>query len=282
MYKRGLLFLLVFIIFLQSSLAQDSCLLPSEENVPIIAERILSYYSQINLQGITPQQAAIDSVNRWQPPENIDTNWVNFKEQIKDEIKQTEWGVTQTNIPRLKIIGKITLFNDGREHRNCHCSYVSISDNKIVISSWDEEIKLKFEDGTPLFDVKADNLFEMTVRANSKIIINGQRDKIPIFRVFIQDSNEDGIKSILSITNGAINLELMNTGSFTSGAGRTPKMQSVPMQIIVYKNNRELKNKIITNYNEFLTSIKNTEEEGVLDDLGDMFIYSSTILNNQV
>src|SRR3989344_3151242 len=121
MYKRGLLFLLVFIIFLENGFAQEnSCLAATDENAQIIAERILSYYSQINLQGITPQQAAIDSVNRWQPPENVDPNWVNFKEQIKDEIKQTEWGVTQTNIPRLKIIGKITLFNDGREHRNCH------------------------------------------------------------------------------------------------------------------------------------------------------------------
>ena len=47
MFKRGLLFLLVFIIFLENSLAQDSCLLPLDENVPIVAERILNIYSQL-------------------------------------------------------------------------------------------------------------------------------------------------------------------------------------------------------------------------------------------
>ena len=55
MYKRGLLFLLIFIIFLQSSLAQDSCLAvsqnPSEEQLNQLitesATRIWNVYSQI-------------------------------------------------------------------------------------------------------------------------------------------------------------------------------------------------------------------------------------------
>ena len=87
MLKRGLLFLLVFIIFLEISFAQDSCLVASEENVPIISQRILNIYSQLNLpEGITPQQAVIDSINRWQPSGNIDPNWINFKSNIINAI----------------------------------------------------------------------------------------------------------------------------------------------------------------------------------------------------
>jgi len=86
MLKRGLLFLLVFIIFLENSLAQqDSCLVASEENAPIVAERILSYYSQINLPEDEIIPAALDALEVWQP-ENVDPNWLNFKDDIKDNI----------------------------------------------------------------------------------------------------------------------------------------------------------------------------------------------------
>ena len=89
MLKRGLLFLLVFIIFLQSSLAQavpDSCLLPSDENVPIVARNILQTYSQL-YEGDEVLSVALDSLNRWQP-ENVDPKWKDFKEEIRKEMRR--------------------------------------------------------------------------------------------------------------------------------------------------------------------------------------------------
>ena len=52
MHKRGLLFLLVFIIFLQSSLAQDSCLAvpqnPNEEQLnQLITEAAARIWSEL-------------------------------------------------------------------------------------------------------------------------------------------------------------------------------------------------------------------------------------------
>ncbi len=84
MLKRGLLFLFVFIISLEISLAQENtCTVASPDSVAHVAQRILNIYSQIDLpRGVTPQQAAIDSVNRWQPSGDIDPNWVNFKEDL--------------------------------------------------------------------------------------------------------------------------------------------------------------------------------------------------------
>ena len=55
----------------------------------------MQVYSQINLQGITPQQAAIDSANRWQPPENIDPNWRDYKDEIISAVQDN----TRVSLP---------------------------------------------------------------------------------------------------------------------------------------------------------------------------------------
>ena len=89
MLKRGILFLLVFIIFLEIGFAQENtCTVASPDSVAPVAQRILDIYSQIDLPfGVTPQQAAIDSINRWQPSGNIDPNWVNFKSSLISSIQ---------------------------------------------------------------------------------------------------------------------------------------------------------------------------------------------------
>ncbi|MDP3918511.1 MAG: hypothetical protein Q8Q35_01220 [Nanoarchaeota archaeon] len=121
MLKRGLLFLLVFIIFLQNSLAQE-CLVASEENVPIIARNILQTYSQLDLHGITHQQAAIDSLDRWQP-ENVDPNWMAFKEEIKEEIIKLS-GTNQDSTETITLTGteNIRLCNPEENIPLVYCS----------------------------------------------------------------------------------------------------------------------------------------------------------------
>ena len=66
MLKRGLI-LLVFLLFLPIVNSQDSCLVASEENVPIVAQRILDIYSRLpNLDGDEDKivEAALDSLER--------------------------------------------------------------------------------------------------------------------------------------------------------------------------------------------------------------------------
>ena len=86
MLKRGMLFLLVFIIFLENSLAQENtCLVASPDSIAPVAQRILNIYSRLpHLEGNEEaiKVAAIDSVNRWQPSGNVDPNWMNFRGDI--------------------------------------------------------------------------------------------------------------------------------------------------------------------------------------------------------
>lgn len=89
MLKRGLLFLLVSVIFLQSALAQEACLLANEENVPIVAQDTLSTFSRMpHLDGdkVKIVEASLDGLRVWQPGEGIDPNWVDYKPQIEEQI----------------------------------------------------------------------------------------------------------------------------------------------------------------------------------------------------
>ncbi|MBS3157047.1 hypothetical protein J4442_02630 [Candidatus Woesearchaeota archaeon] len=97
MYKRGLLFLLVFIIFLQSSLAQDSCLAvsqnPSEEQLNQLitesATRIWNVYSQIpKYSGNNNEifKAALIGLENWEPEPKY-AILANYKERIADELR---------------------------------------------------------------------------------------------------------------------------------------------------------------------------------------------------
>lgn len=82
---KKLIFILILLLIINIVNAQqDSCLFPSPGNAKLIAQRILLTYSQLNLpEGVTPQQAALDSVDRWQSPEE----WVAYKEDIKFDIR---------------------------------------------------------------------------------------------------------------------------------------------------------------------------------------------------
>ena len=124
MLKRGILFLLVFIMFSEINLAQENtCLFPSPGNAKLVAQRIFLTYSRLDLpEGITPQQAAIDSVERWQP----EGEWAVYKEDIKSEIRnfysedprlqnvlreymQDDWkGIIQEDIPEILSLSEQT------------------------------------------------------------------------------------------------------------------------------------------------------------------------------
>src|SRR3989344_7224429 len=102
MLKRGLLFLLVFIIFLDYGLAQDSCLAvpqnPSEEQLNQLiteaATRIWNVYSQIpKYSGDNNEilKAALIGLNSWEPEPQY-AILANYKERIVDEMRRLAGG----------------------------------------------------------------------------------------------------------------------------------------------------------------------------------------------
>ena len=97
--KNSILTTLVFLIMINIVNAQENtCTIAHPDSVAPVARRILDIYSQIELpRGITPQQAAIDSVNRWQPSGKIDPNWVNFKRDIISAIQETKIEIINRN-----------------------------------------------------------------------------------------------------------------------------------------------------------------------------------------
>ncbi len=184
MLKRGLLFLLVFVIFLQSSLAQDSCLLPSEENAQIVAQRILQIYSQIYDDENKAVEAAIDSVNRWQPSENVDSNWVKYKSQVGNEMR------------RISTAGIRTL----QEEKVVHSTFGSIY-------SWKG---LYNKDYAP----RTNEIFN-ELRTDTSNVISGGFNQDPRFfshlGMYVDITPEDKINTLLEQFKGNIDNQLLPT-----------------------------------------------------------------------
>ena len=102
MLKRGLLFLLVFIIFLDYGLAQDSCLAvpqnPSEEQLNQLitesAARIWNTYSQIpKYSGDNNEilKAALEGLENLEPKPKY-AILANYKKEIGDELRRISSG----------------------------------------------------------------------------------------------------------------------------------------------------------------------------------------------
>ncbi|MBU2639500.1 MAG: M64 family metallopeptidase [Nanoarchaeota archaeon] len=100
------LFLFLIILFSISIVnAQDSCLTPSQESAPILAERIWTIFSQIYENNEEALTASLDSLNRWQP-ENQD--WNSLKPEIEAGLRRK--AIEDKNSIETKILEAESLF----------------------------------------------------------------------------------------------------------------------------------------------------------------------------
>ena len=105
---KKLILFLVFLIMVNVVNAQDSCLIVSDENVPIIAERILYTYSQLYGEE-KAVEAALYSLERWQPSGDVDSRWGEFRKEIASEIGKIAVKIDITlNDIQVSIIGENT------------------------------------------------------------------------------------------------------------------------------------------------------------------------------
>lgn len=183
----------------------------------------------------------------------------------------------------LEISGDVEVFKDGKEHKSCNCSYISIENKKIIINPLTgSEISVKINENNKIFDVGNNDFFEITVKGSTKVIITDRtssdpiKSKIPLVEVFTEEQQD---KTIVIVNNGVIEFDVKNTGSLVSSFVNTGflKKQSAPMQLNVYVKNVKVRDRIISNYNELIKYTGTYVSPIALDSFGDLFYYNFTV-----